>query len=461
MTHTHARVNSEADMTDARRQNCKLLAIVAVTLAIMSLLWGHFLLNGSRFHLWAWHRAPIWPYVALMVCAAIPFAIAQSLESNPRLRAAAIGLLMLSLLAMQIVSTMAQDHEVSLVPIARMARSWLITSYLSDAQGLIDSGVTPLELLRDYPRYMETFRLHSREKPPGLVLYWWIWLRMLGPGGASAIVGGLVLGALATLALPATYWFMRTLTHDRDAGFAGTSYLTLTPSLIVFLPQFDQLYPVLACVMLGAWVLAMRTGRLRWAVVFGATLALACFLAYNLLVLGTFVVGYAVMCYWSDRTTVLRRFTLNSLVAIAVFSGFYGALWLTTGFDPIATFATAVRLQHAMAADWDRPWGVTIPSDFVDFAMGIGWIGALLIVFYFASNRAHLAIGILCVAQPIIVALTGLLRSETSRVWMFMLPLLMVPVGLELARWHPAHRWMVYFCLWVLVAMTGQNLRFH
>ena len=42
-----------------------------------------------------------------------------------------------------------------------------------------------------------------------------------------------------------------------------------------------------------------------------------------------------------------------------------------------------------------------------------------------------------------------------------MLPLLMLPVGAELSRWLPQHRWMLYLCLWTLVMMFGQNLRFH
>jgi hypothetical protein len=67
---------------------------------------------------------------------------------------------------------------------------------------------------------------------------------------------------------------------------------------------------------------------------------------------------------------------------------------------------------------------------------------------------------LLALGQIILVACTGLLRCETARVWAFMLPLLMIPIGLELARWSPAARMGVFACLWLLTTALAQNMKF-
>ena len=202
------------------RQSLKLIVLIVLTLALAALLWSHFLLDGSRFHRWAWHRAPVWPVLLLMAVAALPFAVAQI----PRLpRPLSLALLMLSLLLMQIVSSMAQDHEVSLMPIARQAQSKLTTSYLFDAEALIERGVSANHLLASYPQHLDSFHLHARSKPPGPILYWYFWLSLLGPTSTAALIGGLFIGVLSTLSLCATYWFINAITFSTVISFASAA----------------------------------------------------------------------------------------------------------------------------------------------------------------------------------------------------------------------------------------------
>jgi hypothetical protein len=56
--------------------------------------------------------------------------------------------------------------------------------------------------------------------------------------------------------------------------------------------------------------------------------------------------------------------------------------------------------------------------------------------------------------------LTGALQVETARIWMFMLPMLMLPVGLELANWRPGARLAVYAALLILTAEMCQSMEF-
>ncbi len=107
----------------------------------------------------------------------------------------------------------------------------------------------------------------------------------------------------------------------------------------------------------------------------------------------------------------------------------------------------------------------TIPWDLYSFAMGTGWIGCLLAIYYFLPGRHaksawQFKLCLLCLAQILVVDLTGILPGETIRYWMFMLPLLMIPVGLELSRWGMRGRICAYAALLVLSGVLCQSMIF-
>jgi hypothetical protein len=140
-------------------------------------------------------------------------------------------------------------------------------------------------------------------------------------------------------------------------------------------------------------------------------------------------------------------------------------LWLVTGYDPIATFESAWKNQHALLAEHanERPYPDTVWNDLLDFALASGWIGALLAVFSLIESvrdprnpRSRLVL--LCIAQPLFVAITALLASETARVWNFMLPLLILPAALQLVRMRLAEQLAVFLCLALIAAAVCRNL---
>jgi hypothetical protein len=53
-----------------------------------------------------------------------------------------------------------------------------------------------------------------------------------------------------------------------------------------------------------------------------------------------------------------------------------------------------------------------------------------------------------------------LLQLETARVWNFMMPLVMLPAGLELARWNRPWRAAVYATMVFVLAAVCQNVKF-
>ena len=132
----------------------------------------------------------------------------------------------------------------------------------------------------------------------------------------------------------------------------------------------------------------------------------------------------------------------------------------------VTVYADEAR-QAAKAAELARPWPATIPFDLLDFALGTGWLSFFLVGFWFSrrwnEDPVWLSLDWRVVAGLVqigVVAVWGLIPVETARVWLFMMPLLMLPVGIELAQWAARARGAVYFALWVLTVLVGQNMVF-
>ena len=444
-----------------------LSAAAAVLLGVLVILHAPWV-TGPHFWRWPYRRLPAWPLYGLMAVAAVPVFVAQLVYRSSARGAlpAALGLVTLGCFALKLASVLPHTDPPSLDLVQVIVEDRNTTSYYTDAAAL-GSAHAVRQWLPLFPQYMPALSLHSKTKAPGPILYWSGVQRLLGVGRRAALVGGLALGLLGAVSVIATYVLLRGLTRDRDAAFAGATFMSLCPGFVLFFPMFDPAYPILSCAIVGAWVGAVdrRDGRL--ALLTGALLALACVVAFNVLVIGTFLAAYALVMPAAEplRARAIRALKLG-VVAISAWLALLALMIPTTGYDAFATFVSAWRNQHELLRRHaeTRPYPQTIPFDLSDFAFGAAWSGAVLALGYFADRAARgdtrlARLSMLCVAQLVFVAVTGLLQMETARVWIFMLPLLMVPVGLELRAWTPRWRMLAYAATWFATAAVAQNVK--
>ncbi len=437
-----------------------LIVIVMATLLILNVPW----VNGPSF--WPWPYRPIrfWPVYAVFAAAAAPLCIGLWIDHRyANASWIAIGGAMISCFALKVASVAVYPTTNGLELIEIIVENPDATSYYTDAAAL--STVPLREWMPLFPHLMPGLNLHSKSKPPGPILYWLAWISALGYGKSTAFAGGLVLGAIATLSIPATYQFLKVLLNDSAAALCGASYLSLCPGFVLFFPMFDPTYILLSTAMIGGWCLALRSDRVRWSIVTGAALAATCVITFNALVIGIFMIGLVFFARrdrpMAQRVAAAARHSFVVLVAATLF---LGVLWLSIGYDPIATFRSAWNNQHDLLrrhAD-QRPYPATILFDLYDFALGSGWMSFAIVAFFFITSRdrTHRPLAWLAVIQLVAVAALGLLQIETARVWNFMLPLLMIPVGLELSRWPFAHRLFALAALTFATAAVCQNLKF-
>ena len=253
-------------------------------------------------------------------------------------------------------------------------------SYYTDAAALS----TVDHWLPAFPQIMPMLNLHSETKAPGNILYYMAFIHAFGYGEHTAFIAGVVMGAISTLGIPACYWFLRTLLEDEPSAFLGACFLGLCPGFVLFFPASDPSYVILSCLIGVAWILALKRDRVVYSIATGVVTAVILLISFNLLVFGMFLAGYSLLVSGRSIATIAKRVAIALSVCVLL----CGALWLWRGYDPIATFESAWRNQHALLAQHadERPYPTTIWNDLLDFALGTGWISFLLTGFTIAAS---------------------------------------------------------------------------
>ena len=442
---------------DARQLTVSLLTASFAILLIQHTSW----LNGPSYWKWPWRQLDALGTYPLLLLATLPFIVGQWLQIRGKLSVVIpLLLIMTSFLFLQFAALGTQSDPFSFSRISWIVEHPYITSYYNDAKSFTELR----EWLGSYSERMPFFHLHSQNKPPGPILYYVLMLNLFG--NSASYIGGLLIGILASLVIPATFILIRTLGGSQNGAFHGASYLSLCPGLVLFFPEFDQIYPLLICAVTIFWIIALKRNHLGFAAAFGAALFTLTFFSFGLLVIGFLLALLTLNFLLENPRRNIRYIVIQVIMGLSVMIIGYVVLWLITGYDPLATFLKALQNQARLAAAWQRPYPQTILFDFTDFALGTGWISFLIVGFYLGRHRSanmqdyKLRMAAFCLLQIFIVGVLGLIPAETARVWIFLMPLLMFAVGEELAHWTTKARITVYACLWLILSAIHQNLVF-
>ena len=163
---------------------------------------------------------------------------------------------------------------------------------------------------------------------------------------------------------------------------------------------------------------------------------------------------------------LLLPLILAIAIGLAAFVVCNGIVWLA-GFDPVRTFVHALAMQKIDAATVHRPWSSTVLLDPYDFLLGAGVLAAPLIAMQvaciaksFAVAREEFALSIIALATILVVDVSGLLRGETARLWLFLQPFLIVPASRELLRFDARGRALIFAVQWLIVAVMVCRMSF-
>ena len=339
------------------------------------------------------------------------------------------------------------------------------TSYFTDA--------LTIQHLRDWLSHFDraTLHGHSVTHPAGPIVFYYVFVRLFGPD-VGALLGGCAVGLAASFGVVVMYHFAGLWASDKRVRLLASAFYALLPGLTVFFPELDQVYPIFSMLLILTFVKALSAFNAwyRYALALGAVLFAASFFAYNLLTIGAFLLYYGLWWLWrEDRTgaavlTVIRTAAVSMVTAASL----YLLLWATTGYNPPAALHHALAAQDATARRWlGRPYRMFVLPDLYDFTLAAGIIVIPILWFHlsklreeFKANPNGMALTLIGLATVLTVDLSGLLRGETARVWLFLQPLLVVPVAVELARVRWPWRVSILTLQWWILVLIKAKMSF-
>jgi hypothetical protein len=455
----------------APQTTLRLRIVLAVAAFFFVCVFFHLLsVNSDYYYTWKWRSSPSQVVYPIMLLLALPFVAAQLIYlRQPRL---ALTVVTISAFALMIGGALSQNDPPTFSRISDVIASRWSTGYFATAVKFVHRQMPLHEILRRYPDLLDEFYLHPRQKPPGLLLFEMAIVHVFGDGNSAATISGLLIGIVASLSVVATYFFIAVYTEDRNAAFFGASFWALCPSLLLFFPDSDPTYPIFTAGLAVLWALALKRDNWIYAAGFGALYALATFVTHLVGVLPIFFLAYTIVRARTDPNFRWPMAFKHLGIAIIFLCLPYILLWSTTGFNPIATLRACA---HQNAILWEKlikyehypvhslPW--TFLTDLYDFALGSGWISFILVAYYFCSAIKNefppvAQVALASVSQFLVIALFGILQTESARIWIFMYPMLMLPIGLELSTWYPKDRLAVYVALLLLVTAMCQSMEF-
>jgi len=239
------------------------------------------------------------------------------------------------------------------------------------------------------------------------------------------------------------YLLVRDLFGDRQIALYALVLYLFVPAKLFFLPLMNTVTPVvtLACLLLfERWL--QRTS-LGYGIAAAVSLYMLVFFEPVPLVIGALVaLILARALVWGGIP--VKTLMTQSLFIIAAFLGMIALVWRLFDFNLADAFRRVAADAAAFNALENRPYGLWVWRNLVDFGFGVGICQVVL--FWFAAadglrwradallNRPIVLFSAALVAMLLALDLTGVNRGEVMRLWIFLACLFQVPTAYVCVR---------------------------
>ena len=318
------------------------------------------------------------------------------------------------------------------------------------------------QLLANFPALMPQLPIHAQSHPPGAeIVHWLVWqaLRIVPPLAdsiamplrtlqchnpgimvldnaqiASASIG-MLLPLLGGLAVWPLFAFAKRVSNSTVAVITVMVFPVL-PLFAMWMSQWDQVYPLL----LFAGLYFAHTGleRNSWWRIFaaGVPLSIASFFSVGNAVLMVIVGLHGAAWLWFQRAS-LRPSISQSLRLVITFafgcSSIWLLYWLLYGVNPLSVISTGSRLAFESTTG-TRSYGLWLLGNPIDFAVFLGFPIVILLIYNLIKRvpfpKSLLPIAIATFGTLILLWLSGIVRGEVGRLWIYFGPLVvLIAVG--------------------------------
>jgi hypothetical protein len=271
----------------------------------------------------------------------------------------------------------------------------------------------------------------------------------------AALCVGLLMIAIGGLAVIPLYLLGKWLSSPAAGFFAALSFLVM-PAFALFSVSVDQMYPLVTAVGLcGVWRgIQLMESKSPWALLWlgltGIWLGIGLFFNMGLIVaialcgLFALFMGYTLRCSIQQILPGAIVFICGALlVPLLLYIFFRYNLW--------AVFLTSNRLRNSLYYD-SRSYSASLWNNLLDFFLFCGLPIVLLWIWHIrqivSKNYRTVAIAFLAalVITLFLVDVTGRVRGETARMWMFLTPPVLVGASVILANvWRKSRSVAIWF----------------
>jgi hypothetical protein len=351
------------------------------------------------------------------------------------------------------------------------------------------------QLLSNFPSLMPQLPIHAQSHPPGAeIVHWLVWqafravppladsiampLRTLqchNPGImaldnaqiTSASIG-MLLPLLGGLAVWPLYAFARRVSNVSVAAITVMVF-PLLPLFAMWMSQWDQIYPLL--LFTGLYFVHTGLEKNSWWRIFaaGVPLSIATFFSVGNAVLLVIVGLYGAAWLWAQRKSLRLSISFSLRLAIVYALGYASIwllYWLVYGVNPLAVISTGSRLAFESTTG-NRSYSLWLLGNPIDFLVFLSFSIAILLIYNLIKRvpfpKSLLPIASATFGTLILVWLSGIVRGEVARLWMYFGPLVvLIAIGwsgeydtspLRITRQPSGSRITFYVSLIALVAL--------
>lgn len=325
-----------------------------------------------------------------------------------------------------------------------------------------------LEIIRNYETiYGEN--LFTATKPPGFMLIYWLLQNvslLLSQAGLDIRLNHLVtfgFPLVAVLIAWPLFGLSRVFLPEEQSFFPAFLYFSFPGVLLISLFPDQTVYPSIFVLVTWLAILLTERGRLAEAIVLGGVLYLAIFLTFALLPL-LFFVPALVWIHWVLFARTRTAFQRAALLTLGMGVGFASVYWFLQailGYDALLRYQQAM-IAHSLAKGYQARWEtlpLTVLVNALDFALGTGFAVPALWLVLTAVSLARVVRGraervdwvaLAFLGMVILLNLAAQTRSETARLWLFLLPVISVLIVDFFSRFFRSSwlYWFLFFQLW-------------
>lgn len=347
------------------------------------------------------------------------------------------------------------------------------TGYFNDAAKVNNFS----SFVENYASRIPYLGLHSETHPPGPIFFFWCinWLMKKVPSPtalvikigdflhlnysylssslilyglpserstiATSIAAGLLMPFISSLTVIPLYYLGKGF-YSRQIAFYAAALYVFIPSIIFFTPQMDQVFVFLAVSTIASFYLGLKRKNVWYIFLAGVIYSAGIFMSLGLLILLSFI-GCLMAKEIAENKLLVAQKEEMCLVTHFKFSIkgalifgftiiiFYVLLMSVLDFNIVRVLKAISVEQQVINAKIGRTYSKWVIFNLYDFFAFLGVPISLLFFKRIVSNFSQFKktgisqVDILLIALLVtLVALdvSGIIRGEVARVWMFLMP---------------------------------------